>query len=316
MVMSAPFSPDVGLANQSAYRLHYKLSFTLVAVIGKTRQPSCAQIEEVCDPEVGRARGILRRPLPGGKLSHARRRPPPDLACWIAHYWMITWDLRGYAPHIAETLAHPNIHVVFEKDSSVVSGIQTRKFSRLLEGRSQVFGIKFKPGGFRPFLKSPVSSLADRTVPAKRIFGKAVDALTTMLASSGKESEKVSAANAFFRARLPEPDDRIALAGQLVARILAEPNIKTVNDLATLTGVGKRSLERLFSDYVGASPKWVIRRYRLHELVEKFDSRTPANWAQLALDLGYFDQAHLINDFKSIVGCTPTQYQRQRAKHS
>jgi AraC-like DNA-binding protein len=285
-------------------------------MIGKTRQPSPAQIEEVFDSEVGRARGILRRPLPAGKLSHARRSPSPDLAYWIAHYWMITWDLRGYAPHLAETLPHPNIHVVFENDSAVVSGIQTRKFSRLLEGRSQVFGIKFQPGGFRPFLKSSVSSLADSTVPANRIFGKAVDALTTMLASSRKESEKVSAANAFFRARLPGPDDTIALAGQLVARILAEPNIKTVNDLATLTGISKRSLQRLFNDYVGASPKWVIRRYRLHELIEKFDSRAQPNWAQLALDLGYFDQAHLINDFKSIVGYTPTQYQSQLAKHS
>jgi AraC-like DNA-binding protein len=285
-------------------------------MIGKTRQPSPAQIEEVFDPEVGRARGILRRPLPAGKLSHARRSPPPDLAYWIAHYWMITWDVRGHAPHLAESLPHPNIHVVFERDSSVVSGIQTRKFSRLLEGRSQVFGIKFKPGGFRPFLKSSVSSLADRTVPASRIFGKAIEALTAILASSRKESEKVSAANAFFRARLPEPDDTVLLAGQLVARILAEPHIKTVNDLATRTGISKRSLERLFNDYVGASPKWVIRRYRLHELMEKFDSRAQPDWAQLALDLGYFDQAHLINDFKSIVGYTPTQYQSQLARRS
>jgi AraC-like DNA-binding protein len=285
-------------------------------MIGKTRPPSPAQIEEVFDPQVGRARGVLRRPLPGGKLSHARRSPPPDLAYWIAHYWMITWDLRGHAPHKVETLPHPNIHVVFEKGSSVVSGIQSRKFSRLLEGRSQVFGIKFKPGGFRPFLKSSVSSLADSTVPASRIFGKAVDALATILASSRKESEKVSAANAFLRARLPEPDDTIALAAQLVARILAEPNIKTVNDLATRTGISKRSLERLFNDYVGVGPKWVIRRYRLHELIEKFDSRGQPNWAQLALDLGYFDQAHLINDFKSMVGYTPTQYQSQLAKHS
>jgi AraC-like DNA-binding protein len=229
---------------------------------------------------------------------------------------MITWDLRGLAPHIAETLPHPNIHVVFEKDSSVVSGIQTRKFSRLLEGRCQVFGIKFKPGGFRPFLKSSVSSLADSTVPANRIFGKAIDALTTILASSRRASEKVSAANTFFRARIPEPDDTIALAGQLVARILAEPTIKTVDHLATCTGIGKRSLERLFNEYVGAGPKWVIRRYRLHELIEKFDPRTQPNWAQLALDLGYFDQAHLINDFKSMVGYTPTQYQSQIAKHS
>jgi AraC-like DNA-binding protein len=285
-------------------------------MIGKTRQRGPAQIEEVFDPEVGRARGVLRRPLPAGKLSHARRSPPPDLACWIAHYWMITWDLRGHAPHIAETLPHPNIHVVFEKDSAVLCGIQTRKFSRLLEGRSEVFGIKFQPGGFRPFLESSVSSLADSTVPANRIFGKAVDALTTILASSRKESEKVSATNAFFRARLPEPDDTIALAGQLVARILAEPTIKTVNDLAIRTGIGKRSLQRLFNDYVGASPKWVIRRYRLHELMERFASGAQPHWAQLALDLGYFDQAHLINDFKSIVGYAPTRYQSQLAKHS
>src|SRR5580704_320290 len=62
-------------------------------------------------PEVGRARGILRRPLPAGKLAHARRSPPPDLAYWIAHYWRITWDLRGHAPHLVENLPHPNIHV-------------------------------------------------------------------------------------------------------------------------------------------------------------------------------------------------------------
>jgi AraC-like DNA-binding protein len=285
-------------------------------MIGKTRQRSAAEVEEVFDPEVGRARGVLRRPLPAGKLRHVRRNPPPDLADWIAHYWMISWDLRGCKPHLAENLPHPNIHLIFEKKTCVVSGVQTRKFSRLLEGRSQVFGIKFRPGGFRPFLKSPVSTLADSTFPAKRIFGKAVGALRAILISSRKESEKIAAANTFFRERLPEPDDTIALADQLVARILGEPDIKLVDDLVDRTGFSKRYLQRIFNDYVGASPKWVIRRYRLHELVEKLDSRSRPDWARFALELGYFDQAHLINDFKSLVGYTPTQYQSQVAKHS
>jgi len=285
-------------------------------MIGKTRQRPATQIKEVFDPEVGRARGVLRRPLPAGKLSHARRSPPPDLAYWIAHYWMISWDLRGCEPHLAENLPHPNIHLIFENDSAVVSGVQTRKFSRLLEGRSKVFGIKFKPGGFRPFLKSPVSSLADSTVPARQIFGPAVDALTAIMVSSSREAKKIAAANAFFRARLPEPDHTIALADQLVARILAEPSIKKVDDLVNRAGIGKRSLQRIFNDYVGASPKWVIRRYRLHELVEKLGPRSRPDWAQLALELGYFDQAHLINDFKSIIGYTPAQYQSQFAKRS
>jgi AraC-like DNA-binding protein len=283
-------------------------------VIGKTRQPAAAQIEELFDPEVGRARGVLRHPLPAGKLSHARRSPPPDLAYWIAHYWMISWDLRGSRPHLAENLPHPNVHLIFENGAAVVSGVQTRKFSRLLEGRSQVFGIKFKPGGFRPFLKSSVSSLADSTVPAKRIFGPAIDALTAILVSSSRESKKIAAANSFFRKHLPEPDATIALADQLVARILREPAIKKVDDLVSRAGIGKRSLQRIFHDYVGASPKWVIRRYRLHELVEKFGPRSRPDWAQLALELGYFDQAHLINDFKSVIGYTPAQYQSQIAK--
>jgi AraC-like DNA-binding protein len=285
-------------------------------MIGKTRQRSAAGVEEVFDPEVGRARGVLRRPLPSGQLKHARRLPPRDLAYWIAHYWMISWDLRGCEPHLAETLPHPNIHAVFETDGAVVCGVQTRKFSRVLEGCSQVFGIKFRPGGFRPFLTSPVSSLEDRTIPAQRIFGEEVEALRAVLLSSGKESQKVEAANAFFRARLPGPDETIGLAAQLVERILAEPDIKTVNDLATRSGRGKRSIQRIFNDYVGVSPKWVIRRYRLHEVIEQFDSSGRTDWVQLALELGYFDQAHLINDFRSMVGYSPTQYKRLLATPS
>jgi AraC-like DNA-binding protein len=277
--------------------------------IGKTRQQPSAEVEEVYDPEVGKGRGMLRRPLRAGKMRHVRRLPANELSHWIAHYWMIRWDLRGCEPHVAESLPHPNVHVIFEPSGSVVAGVQTHKFSRVLEGQSQVFGIKFKPGGFRPFLKFPVSKLADRMVPVHRIFGREVSALQDVVLSSASENEKVEAANSFFRARVPKPDRTIALAGELVERILQERDIKTVDDLVDRAGIGKRSLQRLFSEYVGVSPKWVIRRYRLHELIERSNSGEEPDWSQLALDLGYFDQAHLINDFRSITGYSPTEYQ-------
>jgi AraC-like DNA-binding protein len=285
-------------------------------MIGKTRQQPVATVEEVFDLEVGQARGILRRTLPAGKLHHARRRPASELAPWIAHYWMIHWDLRGCEPHVAESLPHPNVHLVFEKGTSMVCGVQTRRFSRRLEGHARVFGVKFRPGGFRPFLDCAVSTLADRVVPAARIFGKsnAIRALQTLVLSSCEENEKVRGADAFFRARLPKADPTIALAGQLVERILRDPDIRMVDDLARGTGMGKRSLQRLFNDYVGISPKWVILRYRLHELIERCHSGAPLDWSQLAVDLGYFDQAHLINDFKSVVGYTPTEYKKLLSK--
>jgi len=284
-------------------------------MIGKTRQ-SAAEIEEVYDPEVGKARGMLRRTLPAGKLRHSRRRPSPHLAFWIAHYWMISWDLRGCEPHLAENLSHPNVHLVFENGTAMVCGVQTHKFSRMIEGQSHVFGVKFRPGAFRPFYGSPVSRLADRIIPAGPIFGKGMNSLATILLSSCKENEKVEAANAFFHERIPERDKTIHLADQLVTRILKDAEIKTVDDLVSRAGIGKRTLQRIFSEYVGVSPKWVIRRYRLHELIEKLNSGEQLDWPQLALELGYFDQAHLINDFKSIVGYSPTQYRKLISENS
>jgi AraC-like DNA-binding protein len=283
-------------------------------MIGKTRQAPTPEVEEVHDPGVGRARGILRRPLPAGKLRHSRRRPAADVASWIAHYWTVSWDLRGGEPHVAESLPHPNVHAVFENNSSLICGVQTNKFSRVLEGESQVFGIKFRPGGFRPFLDSPVSKLTNRIIPANHVFGNEVEKLEAVLLSSDQEDAKVETADAFFRMRVPEPEETALVAGHLVERILHEPEIKTVDDLVKRAGIGKRSLQRIFNEYVGVSPKWVIRRYRLHELIEKLNSGDQPNLTQVALELGYFDQSHLINDFRSIVGYAPTQYLRMVTK--
>ena len=236
-------------------------------------------------------------------MRHARRRPAADLAGWIAHYWIIRWDLRGCPPYVAESLPHPNVHLIFENESTMIAGVHRHRFSRRIEGKGSVFGVKFRPGGFRPFYRSPISTLADRSVPASRVFGKDLKALERVaLSTSRKDNEKVAAADTFFHARMPEPDPEVVLASDLVDLVLADPAVKSVADLARRAGMGQRSLQRLFSEYVGASPKWVIRRYRLHELIEKLDSGDKRDWAQLALDLGYFDQAHLINDFKSLGG--------------
>ncbi len=64
----------------------------------------------------------------------------------------------------------------------------------------------------------------------------------------------------------------------------------------------------MFKQYVGVPPKWVIKRYRLHEIAGELVENQEADWAQLAADAGYFDQAHFIKDFKQIVGQAPSAY--------
>jgi AraC-like DNA-binding protein len=281
------------------------------SMIVKTRQRSDAFY-----PMAVRPRGVLRLPPEDAGLKVTRHNPSSALACFIAYYWRVSWDLHGRLPHVQETLPHPNVYLVFEKNRLQLSGVSTTKFTRILKGRDFAFGVKFRPGGFRPFLNSSVSSLTDRIVAANRAFGDGGDELETTLNSCRAEDEMVDAMELFFLRRLPAPDQNVELVDRLVGQILCQPQIKTVDDLARQTGLGKRSLQRLFRDYAGISPKWVIRRHRLHDLVEALEGRDQIDWSDLALELGYFDQAHLINDFRAITGYSPAEYQNKREEPS
>lgn len=160
-------------------------------------------------------------------------------------------------------------------------------------------------------MSAPAITLGNRIVPAAEIFGERAGVLDAELDSLAWDEDRMMAVTSeFLRYRLPKPDPQAAEAEKLVVQIRDESAIKTVNDLATRTGLGARTLQRIFREYVGASPKWVIRRFRLHELVEVMNSGERCDWSQVALELGYFDQAHLINDFKAIVGCSPAQYSK------
>ncbi len=286
-------------------------------MIGKMRQAAAVTIDVSAAPaaSTAKSRGVLGR-LPSLEVVVTRLSPPPALASFIQHYWTVGWDLRGREPHLQETLPHPNTYLVYEFDKLTVHGVSTHKFSRLLEGQSRTFGVKFQPGGLWPFLRTPVSALTDRLLPATEIFGQTAETLQNALALADDEAAMAALMSTFFLSQEASANENVSRATALVLQILEEPRIKTVDDLVCRSGVSRRSLQRLFRDYVGVSPKWVIRRYRLHELVERINRGGQFDWAEVALDLGYFDQAHLINDFRSIVGYSPSQLQRQVSKPS
>lgn len=77
--------------------------------------------------------------------------------------------------------------------------------------------------------------------------------------------------------------------------------------LAGETGMTVRNLQRLFTEHVGVGPKWLIRRYRLPEVTERMAAGGVIQWAELAADLGYADQAHFVRDFISMFGESPTR---------
>ncbi|NEC23831.1 helix-turn-helix domain-containing protein, partial [Streptomyces parvus] len=114
--------------------------------------------------------------------------------------------------------------------------------------------------------------------------------------------------DAFLLALEPRPDPRAALAMAAVDRVRTDRTVRRVDGLARDTGLSARSLQRLFSAYVGVGPKWVILRYRIHEALEAAEAGPALDWARLAADLGYSDQAHLVRDFTATVGVPPTAF--------
>ncbi len=254
-------------------------------------------------------RGILNPRLGEKKFTLTRYAPAHDLLFFIDRYWLIRWDLRGQPPYTQETLSNPCVHLVFERGNTLVWGVDTGKFARRLEGVGQVFGIKFRPGAFYPFVKTPVSRFTDRTIRLHEAFGVEAAPLEDALFAFD-EAGQVDFVDAFLRQRLPERDETIVLLNQIIDCITDNRSITKVDDVVKYFGLGKRHLQRLFSQYVGVSPKWVIQRFRLHEAAEQMTAGSVPDWAKLAQSLGYFDQAHFIKDFKTVVGKTPLEYAR------
>jgi len=210
--------------------------------------------------------------------------PEGPLEPLVEHFWSISWDLEGQPPQTGETLPHPSVYLVVEAGRSSLAGVNTRRFRRLLEGRGRVYGVKFCPGGFRPFWTAPVKTLTDQVLPLEVAFRAAGGAMeAAILRCGGDVPAAVAILEAFLLARFPPPDAKAQLARSLVARILADRSLTQAEAVARVAGLSLRSLQRLFNDYVGVSPKWVIQRYRLHDAMEELEKAQPVDLPALAL---------------------------------
>jgi AraC-like DNA-binding protein len=261
-------------------------------------------------PVTDRVRGVLW-PAAGGEFQHARVAPSEPLCGVVQHFWSVRWDLRGAKPFVPETLPHPNVHLVFEAEGARIAGVHTGRFTTQLNDSGWVFGVKFRPGAFRPYLGRSVASLRDRSVSIDEVFGTKGAALARQVSNLGGNAEKAAAVERFLNERKAPPDPIVERVSNIVDEIAENREIVSVEQVVALGRLGKRTLQQLFSSYVGVGPKWVINRYRLHEAVERLQGGAQINFTELAMELGYFDQAHFIRDFRKLVGCTPLAYTRR-----
>ncbi len=260
------------------------------------------------------ARGILRPEAVGRQFELQRLAPPADLEPLIEHHWLVSWNLPGAQDYRSEVLPHPSVHLVFEPTGAAVYGVSRSRYVRRLSGTGWALGTKFHPGGFRPYTDESVSALTDRVLELEQLFGADGARLERQCLAIERPADALGHVQSFLRARLPadadDPERR--LVRRLTDSIATAPPGARVAEIAAHHDVSVRTVQRLFSEYVGVGPKWVLQRYRLHEALAQLHTGPDTDWASVALGLGYYDQAHFIRDFRALVGRTPAQYARER----
>jgi AraC-like DNA-binding protein len=263
-------------------------------------------VHEASDRGLGR--GVLHQDLAETRFELSRHDPSAALRPFVDFHWIVQWDLSGQHPHEQKILPHPNVNLAFEESGSAVFGVDRKLFVRRISGRGKALGVRFRPGGFRPFWNAPVSRLTDRTVPAVEVLGAPAVAANEAIMRAAGNAAMVAHAEEFLASVLPDRDPVAESVADLVSLVTSDPSLKRVDQLAEVSGLSVRRLQRLFAEYVGVGPKWVMRRARLHEAAQRADSGDVADWAELAAELGYSDQAHLTREFTALIGVPPSRY--------
>ena len=235
--------------------------------------------EQVIEPSILRPRSAQQH------FDYQRHEAPAPLGELIEHFWTVTWALGPGESYTAQTLPYPSVNLSVTNTEADVTGLTRRCYYRHLEGSGYAIGARFRPGCFRPLVDSPVSVLTNRHRPIGEVLGRSTDDLQARIADLTDARSRVDALAAFLAEGWPAPDTTAQRLAELVERIAGDRTITRVTQVAELAGMTVRTLQRLFADYVGAGPKWVIQRCRLQDAAARAAVET-IDWASLAEELG------------------------------
>ena len=252
-------------------------------------------------------------------------RPAAPLSAHVDSIWFLR---RGALPHSRErSLPTGRVDIVipllqdsvvrFERVDSVqaihlrgavVSGVHDRFAVRGMGGASSVIGVHFKPGGAAAFFGGELRELRNRTVLLEALWGPGARDLRERLQSAPRLAHKLRIVEDALLSRLLSAPPADAMVERAVRLIERDPSAVRIEDARRACECSPRQFIARFDLAVGVTPKRYARVARLRTLLPRIARVGPRDWAQVAVDGGYFDQSHLIHEFRRLAGVTPAAY--------
>ncbi len=194
---------------------------------------------------------------------------------------------------------------------SWISGMKT-EFILIDSSVTHMMGVHFRPGGAYPFMKGPVDELNNLTIELDNIWGNDASTLRESILHQPLVEQKFYLLETFF---LQKGNGRLtnnALVNYSINQLCRAPQMWTIRRLSEKTGVTPKHLITLFKKYVGLTPKMFSRVNKFQKVIQLIQEGQKIDWAMLAYECGYFDQAHFIKEFRSFSGINPVSYLEKR----
>lgn len=256
---------------------------------------------------------------------------PPSLSRYVNNYW----EVEGAIGHVREkVLPTADVVLIFnlgdvqhlvdrDNDSvetafhnAFVSGMQERFLITASHQKSWLCGMRLTPFGAYKLFRTPMGDVSNQVLHLEDLHGSRSLGFTDSLRNAGSPEMRFAMLDRYLAERFAttaEPSPEVVWAWD---RLLATSGAARIADLATDIGWSRKHLRARFLEHVGLSPKTVARVMRFHYALQRIGAATKVNWATLASDCGYADQAHFNRDFRDFAGASPESYLRARIPDS
>ena len=249
------------------------------------------------------------------KYSYSYFAPSKGLGDVIDSHWSMHWDLTNDTPFKLELASSPFIAFTFTQYGNFVTGIHTGVYSYTISGKGTLYGTLFKPTRFYELYQRSLSELTNNELPIEPLFPVFDKVFSSSLLSTTNDADAIrKIEKTISKLDKTSHSKSSKLVDKITDYAINNPD-KSMLLIAKKFDISERTLHQLFHDCVGVSIKWITVRDRLQKAMyisAKSDNKP--NWTTVALELGYGDQSHFINDFKKIIGMSPSRYYKLLAR--
>jgi len=195
-------------------------------------------------------------------------------------------------------------------DNILLSGHQSGYYDVEVKGQLSLFAIYFHPYGLSRFLNLPLNELFNESIPLRFLLKDFVNQMEDKLSGLKAMDQQVAIVEDLLLAEMKKNEEKHqhARIRHAIDLINLNRGVVDIEYLASESCYSRKQFERQFADMIGTSPKQFLKIIRFQNAIYQRTKQARQSLTELAHGCGYYDQAHMINDFKTLTGYTPQQY--------